>query len=90
MFEKLVEKINSYNEDDIFGYVTASIMFKGDIIAELNFTSADITYADDGMIYIRYDDTDVSIPCNNAVVIYHSEYDTFEIKEDDLVISITF
>ena len=90
MFEKLVEKINSYNDNDVFGYISAMISYKGDTIAELNFSSYDITCADDGMIYIRYDDTDISIPCNNAVVTYHPDYDTYKIKEDDLVIEITF
>lgn len=70
--------------------VALSIIVKENLIGEFHFDANDISYADDGELYIKYDGVDMTIPTADTEIIYDEEWNTFEIKDEDVVYALTF
>ena len=70
--------INAINENE--NTVSVVISMGREFSAELNFDANDITFADDGELYIRYDGVDIEIPMENATVNYDDLNELYEIE----------
>lgn len=70
--------------------VMAVIKVGSNILGEFKFDSYDISYADDGQIYIRYDGVDITIPTEDARVEYDEDYNAYTIYTKEMSIDIIF
>ena len=86
MYKMLTDKI-SENKNSVM----ISVVVNDTLVAELNFESDDISYSEDGDIFIKYNGVDVTIPVDSADdILYDDIYETFDISFGEINVSVTF